>query len=344
MRNIEIMYCYFNASGKEQIFPTMDCGQLRIAVNGVFPEINAPLVREHPAFVRIPFKEVFRRIRKTNGYLKILRGRALGDILMLRSLFPYIQDTFDIPIAVETSGLNWWIQDYREYPYLGKGMPCYSVNLDATVEADHSFTRYSKMHRIDIFAEVLGLDVKPSDLKFELFEQDFVYMPTQKPYIVIQGSGSGAMKSLSPVMLGHAIDCVAQAFPKHKLFVIGNGVETNKAENLSGKMPDAEFYSTIKNAKLLISFDSGPLWISHYSKTPVIAILGSVPLETRMIYHPLYKRGKAECLEMFKLIKCKQCNEQAFDCGGKYLCLSQVNVEVFKKVFLTKLNKIGDLL
>ena len=44
-----------------------------------------------------------------------------------------------------------------------------------------------------------------------------------------------------------------------------------------------KFFSTIAKAKCLITMDSSPLWISHFTRTPVVVLFGPTRDSERLI-------------------------------------------------------------
>lgn len=335
------MHCYFNKSGKIQGFVQANGLPFTVPVNGAVPAMNVSDIQDSPAFVKVPIDEWYSSIQKKGLPVLINRSRALGDVLMLRSLLPFLKQEKGIRTVTKTDQLDFLFNDLNE-----KANCIFSFNVDNTVEKDHSFTRFSKMHRIDIFAEAFDLKIKPKNLDFSL---DFLGDRLIKDeYIVVQGSGSADVKTIKDNVFNDVILSLSATFPDKKILVLDNRKPTSDINNIiiSGtKFSFPDFWNIIKHASFMVCLDSGPLWVSHFTKTPIIALLGSVPIKTRLTYHPLYKDGGALGIELFKLIECKQCNEQATFCNFKYPCLgSGINSASFEEVFENKLQQIGDYL
>jgi len=66
--------------------------------------------------------------------------------------------------------------------------------------------------------------------------------------------------------------------------------------------------------------DSGPLWLSHFTETPVVVIFGPTNPDARLPYHPLYPE-KVKAVETNKHINCKRCYEAAERCNHEFKCL-----------------------
>jgi ADP-heptose:LPS heptosyltransferase len=87
-----------------------------------------------------------------------------------------------------------------------------------------------------------------------------------------------------------------------------------------------ELFSWIAGARCVVTMDSSPLWVSHFTKTPVIAILGPSRPAERLKAHPLYPEG-AVAIELNKELKCEPCFEIAEHCKRKFDCLKTISPE-----------------
>jgi len=336
------MNCYFNKSNKIQSFVQMSGFPFTIPANGAIPEMTYPDINGSSAFVKVSMDEWYRSIRKEGLPLLVKRSRALGDVLMLRSLMPYLKKEKDISIHVLSNQLDFIFQDVNT-----RENSVFSFNIDNTVEKDHSFTRFSKMHRIDIFAEAFDLKIDSRVLDFNL---DFSSKERlfKDDYILVQGTGSADVKTLNDKLFNRTVQVLRESFPDKKILILDNRKPTTDINNImvsKVKYSFSDFWNIVKYASFMVCLDSGPLWVSHFTKTPVVALLGSTPISTRLTYHPLYEKNGALGIELFKLIGCKQCNEQATFCKFKYSCLGPgVDLTSFEEVFENKLQQIGDFL
>ncbi|OGS22587.1 MAG: hypothetical protein A2252_03140 [Elusimicrobia bacterium RIFOXYA2_FULL_39_19] len=95
--------------------------------------------------------------------------------------------------------------------------------------------------------------------------------------------------------------------------------------NMSGEMTISELIIIIKNAKMLVSNDSGPLHLAVALKTPTISFFGP---ETPV----LYGHSKEPHTVFFKNIDCSPCinvhEDKTFYCHKNYpLCLEEIKVQ-----------------
>jgi ADP-heptose:LPS heptosyltransferase len=87
-----------------------------------------------------------------------------------------------------------------------------------------------------------------------------------------------------------------------------------------------ELFSIIHGARMVISMDSSPRWVSHFTRTPLTAVLGPSRPEERLSLHPLLKTD-VTALRLNEWIKCKPCFERAVDCNNKVTCFTRVKPE-----------------
>jgi len=330
---------FFNKSNKIQSFVQGDGFVYTVPVNGAVPDMLSHMLSGSPHFAQIPTDEFYNAVKKSDAPMRINRTHALGDVLMLRSLIPAVKRKKDIDVKVYADAYDFLVTSLNTYK-----ASTYSINLSGTVELDHSInTKWSKKHRIDIFAEALGVKFKKDDLDFSL---DFI---SEKPlidekYIVIQGSGSSDVKTLKEDAYNTVLYELSVAFPEHKILVLNHKkptIDINKTSVSGSKLPFPDFWNVIKNADFCVCLDSGPLWVTHFTKTPVIALLGSTPIKTRLTYHPLFGTDGCHGIELFNLVGCKQCNELGVFCNNKYTCLSP-NKNQLKMALEPTLAKIGE--
>ena len=259
------------------------------------------------------FLDEVKRRGKNSFYIQ--RTFALGDMLMLipvvrhlrtlgfdpwirtSSLFKDILKVFDIQIEFTTDR-----QDTNEF----------GISLDGTIERDHYNAVLSRMHRVHIYLEALGVKEMPKEVDWSC---DLSWFPEVEvgdgEYIALQEGGSTQAKRLTE----ETINYIHKALEGKKVKVIATG-------NAVGRIAPTplHLFTLIAKAKCLISMDSAPLWISHFTKTPVIAILGPSRPEERLTLHPLYPEG-AVGIELNKEIGCDACFEHAEKCNSSFSCL-----------------------
>jgi len=142
-----------------------------------------------------------------------------------------------------------------------------------------------------------------------LVEQDHRRAELSK-YIALQTTGANSRKRLS----FNTKNFMVKAFKKAGIpvVIIGEG----------NMMPLGQLFAVIAGAKCLVTMDSGPLWISHFTKTPVIAIFGPTRPAERLTYHPLWPE-KAIGIRLNEKMDppCESCFENMKKCNGRVDCL-----------------------
>jgi len=263
-----------------------------------------------------PIEGSFLSKMKERGARKfsIRRTFALGDMLMLVPVVRYLRIMGFDPVVGT-------VEQFREIMnFLGievnKGAK-YSFLLDGIVEADHTRPVLQKIHRVDIIFRALGMKPPKGDLDWSLDLATLPELDIKGNYICFQGAGSGKMKRLP----GASISYIRERFRKKRINVVM--IEDDRKTSVK------ELFTIIAGAKCLICMDSSPLWISHFTRTPVIALLGPSRETERLTRHPLYPEG-AVGIALNQEVNCQSCFEQTQRCGGRMDCLNISPERVFE--------------
>ena len=216
----------------------------------------------------------------------------------------------------------------------------YGLILDGTVERDHQEPRLQAYHRIDQYLSAIG--VKEENIvfdwscdisQFDAVADDFV----EKPYIVFQGRGSGPRKSLpnetidSIIKLGNSDNVRIAVVGGAEGVISQKNYDSSKTHVFFKQLNLEQLFWLISKAQCLVCMDSSPLWVSHFTSTPVVALLGATRSEQRIVYHPLYPEGAAS-IELSRYVDCEPCFESAEACGGKYSCLALSPAKIYELI------------
>ncbi len=283
-------------------------------IHGDFPNILQPI----DSFINyLDIKNVKR--------FYIYRTFALGDILMLvpviralreRGYDPYLKTIKWAKPVLDLLGIESTILRSRnpeEHEY--------GIMMDGLVEQDHMRPKLSKIHRVDIYFKALGLEKIPKTLDWGI---DLTKLPPsglKGKYVVLQTAGSTVKKRLSNDVKKSLI----KSFKRDGINVVtigeGNALSLGK------------LFAVIAGAKCLITMDSGPLWISHFTKTPVVGIFGPTRPAERMIYHPLWP-DKAVGIRLNDKMNppCESCFENSKKCGDRMDCLKISGERLYKLI------------
>lgn len=262
----------------------------------------------------------------------VQRTFSLGDTLML------------VPVLRELKRLGYEViyqanEKYRELlrllevktrPINTLGDP--TILLDGVVERDHREPALQKLHRVETFAHAVGLRELPKTWDWNCALSKFPELAdpwSDEPYVVFQGCGAGKQRGLLQDTVQFVLDALMAEGIRTLYIGEPMGLEVldpkfTKLQFVNSKLP--EVVSWIAKARCVISMDSSPLWISHFTKTPVVLILGPSRKEQRVSLHPLYPEGVAT-IELNKEVHCASCFEVAKKCGYKYNCLHGVTGE-----------------
>jgi len=199
------------------------------------------------------------------------------------------------------------------------------IILDYLVERDHVSRALQQIHRVRIIFEALGLEM-PETLDWSMDLGELPALDTgfgRDDFVVFQPKGSGKKKSLDDYTIKYIIDKFQNS--TMNVVVIGEGVErlvsSSQSVAIRGRqLPLPSLFSLIAKAKALVCMDSAPLWISHFTKTPVVALLGPSRPSERLTLHPLYPEG-AVAVRLNEALGCESCFEMAKECEGRIDCL-----------------------
>ena len=198
--------------------------------------------------------------------------------------------------------------------------------MDWILEADHGNSPLSKYHRIEIYFRALGADVPRADeLDWSWDPDTFPHNPVTDdgPYVVFVGWGANNRKQL-PVP---AIEAILKSLNAEgiKVYYSGNppfSWDLPLTVPTSFAWTTAELFPAIARARAIITMDTGPLWVAHFTKTPTVNILGPTGSEVhRLSFHPLYPEG-AVPIKMNEWVNCPTCFENAAACNFKMKCLN----------------------
>jgi len=258
----------------------------------------------------------------------IQRSFALGDTLMLIPVIRWLR----------SYGWDCYARVMAEYvPIFEKmGVPAmttrasnkdYGLLTDWIVERDMSDPDLAKMHRTHIYLKAAGVndEVRWEDLDWSCRIENFEAQPDEfldDSYIVFQGQGANKRKQLSQV----TIENIIASFNARgvRIYYLGEpeqlniDMKMNKVWRSTASL--SHMFHIIARASAMVAVDSGPMWMSHFTSTPVVAILGPSHWRQRLSMHPLWPEG-AKAIQMNEWMGCESCHEAAEACGGSIACL-----------------------
>ncbi len=273
--------------------------------------------------------EYFKSKNISRFYMR--RTFAMGDVLMLVPVVRYLRTLgFDTYLKTRPRYIDILDRFGIETRSMDLSTTDPGIELDKTVELDHSRPEVQGLHRINIYLTAIGFNKFPEKLewgydrsKFPSFGQLENFKFKEKDYIVFQGSGSGRAKSLSKFTIEGIINSLN--YEGENVVYIGNPIELNlkypeKTQVACVTYDFFKLFPMIEYAKSALIMDSGPLWLSHFTETPIVVIFGPTNPDARLTYHPLYPE-KVRAVEANKHINCKRCYEAAERCNHEFKCL-----------------------
>lgn len=202
-------------------------------------------------------------------------------------------------------------------------------------------------------ARLLGFDGASPEL-YNLAENVTCEIKDLKPEYIIVNPNASDLRAERKWPIAHFIDLcklLIQNHPEYQLVLIGSPSETalpnqimnelnveNKILNLAGSTSFDELIYLLKNAKLVITNDTGPMHLSNSSNTPTIGIFG--PCSPNQ-----YGLGK-NLYPVYKQWYCSPCVHEFLTppCKGDNVCMKSIAVEevyvVIKQVLSGNTSKI----
>ena len=295
-----------------------------------------------PGFSKWKSFENIRLMFGENVPIVLNRSFALGDVLMLVPVINYLKsigwnawlDT-DFTRFTQFTGLDIRYRRMKETPI--------GLMLDHLLEFDHNPDHpYSRLHRVDIYADALGIKI-PKKLNWNIdFKETIPIDDTD--YVAVQVGGSTRMKTLKPGYIMTIVRLLRKRGYKVVLFGVSNGDKIQMPDidgvlNLIDKIDLRELFGLIRRARILISMDSSPLWISHFTRTPVIMLHGSTRVQERLTRHPLFPHQTGS-VDLAGLVGCTACFETAKYCADKISCMRTLSVKRLGESVGQQLNKL----
>ena len=271
--------------------------------------------------------------RKPDSTICLWRTYALGDVLILTPIINWLQEEYpECKIYVATSGwllglFKYWdgVTAVEKKRILGVD---YDVGyyLDGIVEKDHTPSDARFKHRLDLYCDFLGIPV-PKDPIFSLpySDKEKVWAEAiigelrkdEKPIIVMQAFGSTTIKRFS---LSKTIRIASALSERFRIILVHNyrePVDAGDAVNMTGMTDPHQLAALIELSDVVVTMDSGILWVAHCTSTPIVALLGPTREQERLTYHPSYV-----VINLSKMVGCEPCFEMATRCLGAFDCMN----------------------
>lgn len=258
------------------------------------PDEYADPILKMPGFIEEGFslKSWLQKRGNQNSYIEITRVAALGDLLQLIMALRD-EDFFDGKFLIKTQErYNGIVEAYippipKEWR---KKDPILCLHLDGLVERDHEEgSRFVEMHRVDIFRETLGVDYtgRPRMLdKMDLshFWKVSSWEPKKpKSYVLMNFKGSRIDNTIQPDVLLETIRILRNHL-RLVLIVPDDWDLPSHPDNYPDNMDYPTLFKMVHNADRVFVTDSGLLWVSHITNTPVIGMLRKTKPPQRLSY------------------------------------------------------------
>lgn len=260
---------------------------------------------------------------RSDGRAVLHRSSALGDILMMMALAQTQQDcccSFDRNRFAELNAVY--------HPDL-RGRT--GLILDGEVEQDHRDSPAAPPHRVDMMAAAAGFQIKTVDwtLPFDVPKRDVPRFD-----VLVQAGGSTPVKRLNPGVLQPALlRLVDSGLSVGLVGSDASGSWSHRLDDLRGRTDLWDLWNLVARAAVVITQDSGVLWISHFTRTPVVLLCGPTHAESRLCRHP----AATAWVDLAALVGCRPCGEtqarcRDIDCMGLRIPIQQFSNQLIEAV------------
>jgi len=256
----------------------------------------------------------------------LVRNFALGDVLMLIPVVRELRERYPDKIfslatrpEITESSIFLELVDgafdaVGNYHGLVQSKYDLGILLDGILERDHRIREYSRKHRVDIYREFLGLPTRRQPV-----------WSLQTNWI---GRSGGVFCSGGRNRVKQLPKPTAEYITK-KLRGRGFRKVLHVCDDL--RVPDADLLKAMRDARVLVTMDTAPLWIAHFLATPTVLITGPTRGSERLSYHPLYPDGVYE-ISLSRAIGCEPCFESRSNCDGEVRCMKADHAYIWEEI------------
>jgi hypothetical protein len=323
------MKYWLNESGKPQVFMTPDFRE-------VVPDRYGVTDRAAKRFSVDPMHSscmtCFRDFKtaaqhRASGKMVLHRTSALGDVLMMMALAHHIgaDCSFDRERFKEF--------DAAYKPDLSGGI---GIILDGEAEVDHVDSVVQTRHRIDLMSDAVGVKVDGFEWRMPF---SVPVREVERFDVLFQAGGSTNVKQLHPALTRPIMaELVGDGL---KVGLIGMSADYQcpaGVADMRGKTDLWTLWNLIGSTKALVTQDSAPLWIAHFTKTPVVLLCGPTHAESRLSRHQA-----PHCwIDLSGMVGCRPCGELGTRCEQRFDCMSPryVPLKTFRTELMERLNRL----
>ncbi len=324
---------FLNVSGKNQCLQNKFYEYKPVAPNEIISEEVYPDVKILPKF---QFKKI-RKIDFSNVESVLLRrGHALGDIIMLFPIVNYLKSKGKkVTVHTNTKYAIPGVDFVVDVPVINAENYDLVIDLDWVLEKDHHDEKYFPINRVDIYLKYLKLKNIGNNWTADFLKID---IDVEDAVIAVQLKGSTAAKSMSLVPL---LDELERR--DIKFYIIDDLSEYKRTYKNAIINPTnvVGLLNIFKKIKGVLTFDSGPLWLSHVTNTPAFVIVGPTSGDKITVRHPNTRTTYYDTKEDYG---CKHfprgCGEGAKECNGNFSCLKSINYKKLESKFFDWIERL----
>lgn len=267
--------------------------------------------------------------------LMFVRSGGLGDVICLTPVLDTLLKRYpgvSITVATENEEVfRYWEPIKAVSTRRAAGVSCdVGFLLNDVLELDYQqLSVHAGKPRLQIYTDVLGMKkIIDPIFRFPFSQEDNVFADMMVPrnggtdrVIGIQVAGASPTRSLPIETVRLVVNGLVSE--GHQVVILHNArvdFEGERIINLSGQTTLHQLVAVIHKLDLMVTMDSGCMWVAHTTQTPLVAILGPTRPQEKTCYH-----RNCVSLETNKWIDCEACFESLEACNRGIDCLRKAD-------------------
>lgn len=232
---------------------------------------------------------------------------------------------------------------YKKDKTYRKGVYNYLVPFNVNHPISETYLQFARLVNCD--NTTTGLKIESNDNKSWLETQNLLSLSPEEKYVVINPNASD-LRIERRWPKASFIELVDKISLNHKVILIGDQkeqpyVNSIKAElknrnnviDSSGRLNINQLLALIKNARVMITNDTGPMHMAFAMGTKTLALFGPCS--------PLQYGGHNNSITLYKKVSCSPCVHDFIEppCNGNNICMKQITLQEVEKAFLMAVSK-----
>lgn len=279
--------------------------------------------------------------------LDVMRESALGDVIVALACLRVIKRKFP-HLKVNLWTRDTWHELLKLQDDVGigngrtrlrdgeRGEERLILDFNAFYELDHQGDGI-KISRVDRTLGCFDLEKEPVDFSLPIPEKALeaarAVMPEKDgPWIAVSARRTTVGACRSPDEGLVSIICTKLREAGYGIYIVEGHESIPWAKAIGAKWrPKSSIVdatAAIKLSSVLLTPDSGSMWLAHVTNTPIVGWMGPTPGDVKCKHHPRWPKA-IRIVQTNDWIDCPSCFENEEACEWTTKCLSQVDAKRF---------------